>query len=425
MAHRLGPDITADAKVEHGAEAQVLVAEVIAPAGEEVGRHITHHHVTLGTDRTGTIDDDGTHLVAGSLAIGHILLGHPVEAGTPDITPGAAHGGEGAITPGPTHLVLLETLVQFHDLAPVAGEIHRGGPVETVRVAEDIRGKLDFNTLVVDPACVHEHGAETDDVGSGDGEDLVLGLLLVVSDIQVEAVVKHADFGTDLPGSHLLRLEVQVRIGVALVHLGDAVEGAGGIIVVGIPVGAGRGTDLGDATAEFPEGKDVIGLESREGLGDNPAQGHGRIEEGLADGGAPVIAGGGVQVEHVLESDGDVAVHGVGPDMAVVHAGHGVTHLVADGIDTGNHQRIGPDLLIEILGVAIVGAEDGGDVEIADGLVRRGEEVGIQLGVGDVRGIEGSLRVIEFEVGLLEHAGVVVVETETAFDLEPVERVEI
>ena len=241
----------------------------------------------------------------------------------------------------------------------------------------------------------------------------------------MEAVVKHADFGTDLPGGHLLRLEVQVRIGVALVHLGDAVEGAGGIVVVGIPVGAGRGTDLGDTAAEFPEGKDIIGLESREGLGDNPAQGHGRIEEGLTDGGAPVVTGGSVQVEHVLESEGDVAVHGVGTDPAVVHGGHGVSHLVADGIDTGDHQRIGSDLLIEILGVAVVGAEDGGDVEIADGLVRRGDEVGIQLGVGDVRGIEGTLRVIEFEVGLLEHAGVVVVETETAFDLEPVERVEI
>ena len=426
MAHGLGPDVTTDPEIEHGAEAEILVGEVVAPAGEEVGGNITHHLITLGANRSGRADDDGTQLIGGGLTGRHIGLRHTVEARTTDITPGTTHGSEGTVAPGPTHLVLVKIFVQRHYLAPVAGEVEGAGPVEAVVITENVTGELDFNTLVVDTAGVHEHGPETDDIGGGDGENLVLGLLLVVGDIQVETVVKHAEFGTDFPGVNFFRHQVRIGQDIAPINLADTVISVVvRNIIDSVPVSRGGGTRLGDAAAELPEGEHVIGLERREGLGDNPAQGDGRIEERPADGGAPVIAAGGVQIEHILISNGEVSINGVGADVAMVHLGNGITLFTADGIDSGHDKGVGAHLLVQVLGIAIVRTDDSGEVEVAESLVRGSEEVGVQFGVGGIGGIEGAFRIVKFEIGLLEHAGIVIVEAETAFDLEPVKRVEV
>ena len=150
-------------------------------------------------------------------------------------------------------------------------------------------------------------------------------------------------------------------------------------------------TGLTVCDTEFTEGQDIV---LREEAGEDPAEGRTRIEIVVVakrQGRRPVVTGGQVEEEHVLEAEGDVAEQADQAALALTFRDRGLGRTVGQIPETGV-ERQHVSLAVSIGIVALVDVETGGDVHV-EGTVEEtvrivGEDILVGLISAAVMGVD-------------------------------------
>ena len=320
-------------------------------------------------------------------------------------------------------LVAVGVVQQLRHLVHVLGPDEVRGPVEVPEVLGEHAGE--FHAAVVDPAGVHVVGAVTARGSVGRGEDLVVGGRLVVGTGKLELALEQADVRAHFPGARALGLEVGGG--------GPGVD-AGGTAHDRVRTvedeALHRVTHLGVGSAELGV-RDEVGL-ALEHLGDEPGGAHGRIEERLhavraGHLGGPVLAGGRLEEEEVLEADVQGAEHG----LRLVAEGGLVEGLARRHVREGEQVRDAQQVAAEggsAVEVILDGsAQDGVQGEqrvVAEVLVQVQEHVGVALGgllvVVVVTAELAGEQTVGGSVVLFLADGAVVVHPDAGLDVQPV-----